>query len=74
MNDKKFITIVYFLAFNRFLKESYEDHDPPMRYTIKRRIKNLCSSAVILKIEHYEGKLIHQEILNKGEWDKFKMM
>lgn len=70
MNKTKFITVVYFLAFNRPLKASFEDNHPIMRYTLKRRINLICNSALILKIETYEAQLVNTEVLNKEEWDK----
>ena len=65
MNEKVYITIVYFIGFNRELKASFEDSEPPMRYTIKKRIQTICPTAVLKKFQHYEGHLVHQEIFNK---------
>lgn len=73
MSETKYITVVHFIAFNRHLKESFEDIEPIMRYNIRRRINLICHSSIIMKIECYEGKLVHQEILNKEEWEKSKV-
>lgn len=70
MNQTIYITVVYFIAFNRALKASFEDNHPIMRYTLKRRIFIICSTAVIMKIETYEGHLVNTEMVNKEEWEK----
>lgn len=70
MNQTKYITIVYFIAFNRSLKVSFEDNEPIMKYNLKRRISMICSTAVIMKIETYEGHLVNTEMVNKEEWEK----
>lgn len=57
------------MAFSRPMKESFIDDEPPMKYTIKRRIRNICNMAIIM-IEHYEANLLNQEILNQEQWDK----
>ena len=72
MSQTTYITIVYFIAFNRSLKASFEDNHPIMMYNLKRRIFMICSTAVILKIETYEGHLVNTEMVNKEEWDKSK--
>ena len=67
MNDKVYITIVWFTAFNRELKVSFEDNEPIMRYNLKRRINLICHTSIINRIETYEGHLVHQEIFNKNK-------
>ena len=70
MNQTIYITIVYFIAFNRPLKASFEDNHPIMMYNLKRRINLICSTSVILKIDTYEGHLVNTEMVNKEEWEK----
>lgn len=70
MNSTIYITIVYFTAFNRFMKASFEDKEPIMMYNIKRRISLICNTSVISKIETYEGHLVNVEMLDKELWAK----
>ena len=70
MSATKYITVVYFLAYNRFMKASFEDDSPIMRYNLKRRLNLICNTNIILKLEMYEGHLVNSEILNKELWDK----
>lgn len=70
MNKTIYITIVHFIAFNRPLKASFEDDHPIMMYNLRRRINLICSTAVLMKIETYEGHLVNTEMVNKEEWEK----
>ena len=61
MSQTKYITIVHFTAFSRPMKEAFVDDELIMRYNLKRRILQICSTSIITKIEYYEGGLINLE-------------
>lgn len=61
MSQTKYITIVTFIAFTREMREAFVDNELIMKYNLKRRILQICSTAIILKIEYYEGSLVNIE-------------
>lgn len=64
MNQKKYITIVNFTAFDRELKECFVDAEPIMMYNLRRRISLICNTYRIHRIETYEGTLVNTEVFN----------
>lgn len=62
MNQKKYLTIVHFTAFDRPLKECFVDNEPIMMYNLKRRISLICNTYRIHRIETYEGTLVNTEV------------
>lgn len=70
MNPTIYITIVYFKAYDRNMKISFEDKEPIMRYNLRRRINSICHTSIISRIETYEGHLVNTEMLNKELWEK----
>lgn len=57
------ITIVIFTAFNNPQTIAFEDAHPIMAYSLKRRIRIICPTSRILKIKHYEARILMEEVV-----------
>lgn len=64
MGNRIFITRVFFIAFTRECEATFEDGQPLMRYSIRRRVRLICPTSKILTIRHYEATLINEEVVN----------
>jgi len=62
MNQNKYITIVFFTAFSREMREVFVDAEPIMMYNLRRRISMICNTYQIHRIETYEGTLVNTEV------------